>query len=52
VIARPGVIVVLPKSTMVYQIPAVAPGTAAIHVTAEDGASHPVSFDIPVPPAP
>ena len=52
VIAKPGAILVLPKSTKVYELPAVAPGTAAIHLTAEDGASHPVSFEIPLPPAP
>ena len=52
VLAKPGSIVVLPRSTKVYELPAVASGTAAIHLTAEDGASHPVSFEIPLPPAP
>jgi fimbrial chaperone protein len=52
VLAKPGAIVVLPKSTKVYELPEVAPGAAALHVTAEDGASHPVSFEIPLPPAP
>lgn len=52
VLAKPGAIVVLPKSTMVYDLPAVASGTAAIHLSAEDGASQPVSVDIPLPPTP
>ena len=45
-------IVVLAKSSMVYDLPAVAPGTTTIHLSAEDGASHPVSLDIPLSPAP
>jgi fimbrial chaperone protein len=52
VLAKPGAIVVLPKSTMVYDLPAVPPGTVALHLAAEDGASHPVSVDIPLPRAP
>jgi fimbrial chaperone protein len=51
VLQKPGLLVVLPQSSRNYDLPAVPPGTAAIHLTAEDGASHPVSVDIPLSPA-
>jgi len=52
VLGKPGAIVVLPKSTMVYDLPAVPSGITALHLSAEDGASQPVSVDIPLPPTP
>ena len=52
VLHKPGAIVVLPKSAMVYDLPPPPAGATAIHLSAEDGASHPVSVDIPLPPAP
>ena len=45
-------IVILAKSSMVYDLPAVPAGTTTIHLSAEDGASQPVSLDIPLSSAP
>jgi len=50
VLKKFGTIVVLPRSSMAFELPAVPPGTSAIHLSADDGASHPVSIDIAVSP--
>jgi fimbrial chaperone protein len=49
VLKKQASIVVLPRSSMVYELPAVPPGTSSIHLSADDGASHSVSIDIALP---
>lgn len=46
---KQGVIVVLPKSQLVLDLPAPSRDTTVIHLTADDGASHQVSIDLPIP---
>ncbi len=50
ILQKPGLVVVLPKSSRVYDLPAVPAGATAIHLSAEDGASHAVSVEIPLSP--
>jgi fimbrial chaperone protein len=51
ILQKTGVIVVLPRSSRAFDLPAVPPGTTAIYLSAEDDARAPVSVEIPLPPA-
>ena len=49
ILHKQGILTVLPKATLVIDMPAPPRDVATINLTAEDSASHPVSFDIPDP---